>query len=92
MLTTKVSDKYRITLPHIAREKLHISIGDPLEVVIRNDSVVLKPKKLIDTSQSYFWTKEWQEKERQVEADFDAGRFESTQSLEEFFHKIHRRK
>jgi AbrB family looped-hinge helix DNA binding protein len=91
-MTTKVSDKYRITLPSMARRKLHIAVGDQVEVVVRNDGILLKPKKMVDSSQAYFWTKEWQEKERQADADFVKGRFQTAEGLEEFFHKLHRRK
>lgn len=92
MLSTKVSDKYRITLPSAARKELHISIGDPMEVLVRRGVIVLKPKKTIDSSQAYFWTKEWQKKEREVNADFAAGKFQTAENLQEFFRKLHRRK
>lgn len=92
MLSTKVSDKYRITLPSAARRELHISIGDQIEVLVRRSAIVLKPKKMIDSSQAYFWTKEWQKKEREVDADFAAGRFQTAENLQEFFRKLHRRK
>ncbi len=92
MLTTKVSDKYRITLPSVVRRKLHIVVGDQVEVVVRNDGILLKPKKMVDSSQSYFWTRKWQEKEHQVDADFAKGHFQTAENVEEFFRKLHRRK
>lgn len=90
MNITRVSDKFRITLPREAREKLHISVGDPMEVVVEEGQIILKPKKMIDSSQAYFWTKEWQEKEKQVDKDFAEGRFETADSLDEFFEKLRR--
>lgn len=92
MITTKVSDKYRVTLPSMVRRKLHISIGDQVEVLVRHDGILLKPKKMVDSSQAYFWTKGWQGKERQVDADFAKGRFQTAEGVEEFFRKLHRRK
>ena len=92
MITTKVSDKYRVTLPSAARRKLHISIGDHMEVIVKEGVVMLKPKKMIDSSQAYFWVKEWQEKEKQVDTDFTTGKFQTADSLEEFFRKLHHRK
>ena len=37
-------------------------------------SICLTPQVAIDRSQAYFWTKRWQEGERQAEEDFRAGR------------------
>ena len=92
MVTTKVSDKYRITLPSVTRRKLYISVGDLMEVIVREGTIILKPKKMIDSSQAYFWTKQWQEKEKQVDTDFATGKFQTADSLEEFFRKLHHRK
>jgi hypothetical protein len=32
------------------------------------------PKRLVDKDQAYFWTEEWQEKERKVDEDIKTGR------------------
>ena len=32
------------------------------------------PKKLVDKSQAYFWTRKWQEGEREADEDIKAGR------------------
>ena len=36
--------------------------------------MTLTPKKLVDASQSCFWTEEWQEGERKADEDIRAGR------------------
>jgi hypothetical protein len=41
------------------------------------------PKKLIDKSQAYFWTKKWQEGEKEADADIKAGRVKVFDSAEE---------
>lgn len=38
-----------------------------------------------EPSQAYFWTKEWQEGEREAEVDIKAGRVKTFNSLEDFF-------
>lgn len=38
----------------------------------------------IDPDQAWFWTDEWQEKEREADEDFANGRFESYDSVDEF--------
>lgn len=41
------------------------------------------PKKLVDKSQAYFWTKQWQEAEKEADADIKAGRVKTFDSVEE---------
>jgi len=40
------------------------------------------PKKLIDKSQAYFWTKRWQEGEREADEDIKAGRVKTFDSVD----------
>jgi hypothetical protein len=42
----------------------------------------------VDESQSWFWTPEWQEKERAADADFAAGRFRTHESTEAFLEAL----
>jgi hypothetical protein len=41
------------------------------------------PKKLVDKSQAYFWTRKWQEGEREADQDIKAGRVKKFDSVEE---------
>ncbi|MGB6872548.1 MAG: hypothetical protein WBE46_00140 [Dehalococcoidia bacterium] len=41
------------------------------------------PKKLVDKSQAYFWTKRWQEGEREADEDIKAGRVKTFDSVDE---------
>jgi hypothetical protein len=41
------------------------------------------PKKLVDKSQAYFWTRKWQEGEREADEDMKAGRVKDFDSVEE---------
>ena len=71
---TKVTRHGQITLPSEVRRALEIEEGDLVEVEIEEDRIVLTPKRLIDKSQAYFWTPQWQEAEAEAEADIAAGR------------------
>ena len=92
MIATRVNEKYEVAIPSIAREKLHIKIGDPLEVIIEPGCLILKLKDAPDTSQTYFWTKEWQKKEKEIDRDYKAGKYQTAQNVDEFFHKLQRQK
>lgn len=80
----KVTRGGQVTLPAAMRQAAGIEVGDYLEVSLEGGQMVLHPKQIIDKDQAYFWTKTWQEGERQVEEDIKAGRmerFETTDDL-----------
>jgi len=41
------------------------------------------PKKLVDKSQAYFWTRKWQEGERAADEDIKAGRVKTFDSVDD---------
>jgi hypothetical protein len=57
-----------------------------LQVV--DDRAVVTPKKLVDKSQAYFWTEEWQKGEAEAEADVKAGRVKTFDSVEELLEDL----
>lgn len=44
-MQTKVSSKGQVVLPIAIRNQLHIKEGDPLEILVEEERVVLVPKK-----------------------------------------------
>ena len=80
---SKVTRHGQITLPAAVRKKLGIAEGDLIEVMVEGDRAMLLPKKLIDKSQAYFWTKEWQQAEREASEDIKAGRVKTFDTAEE---------
>ena len=49
-------------------QTLNIEKGDYVEVEIDRGQIILKPRKLIDPTQGWYWTKEWQKMEAEVDA------------------------
>jgi antitoxin MazE len=88
---TKVTRNGQLTLPASLRRAVNIEVGDYIEVSVQGDGLLLTPKKLIDKSQAYFWTEEWQEKERRADEDEKAGRVESFESVEDLIADLHKR-
>ncbi len=76
--------KGQVTIPADVRQAARLDEGDLVEVEIVEDGILLRPMKLIDASQAWFWTPEWQEGERQADADIAAGRVIRFESDEEF--------
>jgi len=89
MLLT-VRKNAQITLPASIRRKVHLEDGDILEAEVRGDEIVLKPKKLIDKSQAWFWSKKWQEGEKQAQDDIEHGRVEEFDSVDALLRDLDR--
>ena len=70
----QVRKKAQLTLPLSVRQKLGVEEGDYMDVQVRDGEIVLKVKKLVDKDQAWFWTKRWQEGEKEAEEDIHAGR------------------
>jgi len=83
MPTTKVTRHGQITLPAAVRKQLGIEEGDLVEIDVEDERAVLMPKKLVDKSQAYFWTRKWQEGERAADEDIKAGRVKTFDSVDE---------
>ena len=85
---SKVTRHGQVTLPASVRKELGIEEGDIVEVTMEDDRAVLLPKKLIDKSQAYFWTKEWQEAEKEASADIKAGRVKTFDTAKELIEDL----
>lgn len=70
----KVSPGGQVRIPKKIMERLNISSGDYLDFELKEGTVLMKAKKLIDAEQAWFWSREWQEAEIEVEEDIKKGR------------------
>ena len=76
--------KGQITLPREVREAAHLVEGDPVQVELTSEGILLRPQKVIDSSQAWFWTEAWQAGEKAASADIAAGRTTVHPSTDEF--------
>jgi antitoxin PrlF len=83
--------KGQITLPEHLRAAARLEEGDLLDAEITSDGILLRPQKVIDATQAWFWTPEWQAGEREAEADRVAGRIESFDSGDELINALRSR-
>ena len=63
----KISSQGQIRIPKKFMKTLRIDTGDYIELDIENGHIILKPRKLIDPTQGWYWTHEWQEMEAEVD-------------------------
>ena len=77
----KISPQRQVRIPKKIMQKLNIETGDFVEIDVQQHEIVLKPRKLIDPSQGWYWTKEWQELEsaadKQIELNDVSEQFET---------------
>ena len=85
---SKVTRNGQITLPASVRKQLGVEEGDIIEIEVVDDRATLVPKKLVDKSQAYFWTREWQEGEREAETDIKSGRVRVYGSAKELIQEL----
>jgi AbrB family looped-hinge helix DNA binding protein len=87
---TTVRARGQITLPREIRAEYGIEEGDPVLVEVTEDGILLRPQKVIDSAQAWFWTPEWQAGEREASADVADGRMTRYGSAKEFLGSIGR--
>ncbi|MEO8626157.1 MAG: AbrB/MazE/SpoVT family DNA-binding domain-containing protein [Candidatus Limnocylindrales bacterium] len=88
MALTRVRGKGQVTLPDGIRKAAKLAEGDYLEVTVTGGSVVMRPKKLIDADQAWFWSEEWQRGEREASQDIAKGRTRRSSTAKEFLRTL----
>lgn len=87
-----VRAKGQITLPPAVRAALYVNEGDQLEFAVdENGEVTVRGMRLIPADQAWYWTPEWQAKEREADADIAAGGGTVYHSETEFLESLRER-
>ena len=72
-----------MTLPADLRQRVGARTGDVFVADVEDNLLVLRPKRLIDAEDAWFWTPEWQKGEREADADIKAGRVYRARSVKD---------
>lgn len=91
MARTTLRARGQLTLPEEIRNAAHLAEGDLLDAELTEEGILLRPQKVIDATQAWFWTPEWQAGEREADADDAAGRGETFNSGEELVEALRTR-
>jgi AbrB family looped-hinge helix DNA binding protein len=84
MSSTIVRRRGQLTIPSDIRKAAHLEEGDPVEVELVEDGILLRPRKIIDATQAWFWTPAWQAGEREASLELERGDGETSDSDESF--------
>jgi antitoxin MazE len=74
MELVKVKRNFQITIPQNLRRIIRLTVGDYVELDIKDDTLVIRPVKVVHPDQEYFFTKEWQVKEAEADKDIADGK------------------
>jgi AbrB family looped-hinge helix DNA binding protein len=85
----KISPQGQIRIPQRIMNLLGITKGDYVEVEAEEGHIILKPRKLIDPSQSWYWTPEWQIKEKEADQNLSSGEYRDFDTIEELLEDLH---
>jgi DNA-binding cell septation regulator SpoVG len=62
--------------------------GDNLDISMEDDKIVIKPVLVIDRSQSWFWSKPWQDMEKEADDDIRHGKVQKAKNIKELIQKL----
>ena len=75
-----IRGKGQVTIPADIRRAAHLEEGDPVEVEMVAEGILLRPRKVIDATQAWFWSPSWQAGEHEASAELERGEGESFDS------------
>jgi len=84
LLSAPLRRKGVVTIPQQVRDQLDLHEGDNLLVTVEDGRIVLTPAALIPRDQAWFWTPDWQAKEREADEEITSGGGAIYRSGEEF--------
>ena len=80
-----------LRIPEEVLEHAHLKEGAPVSLHVAEDGRIVIQAEARDPDQWWFWTEEWQKKEREADEDIAAGRISRFYSDEEFTAELERR-
>ncbi|MBI4764525.1 MAG: AbrB/MazE/SpoVT family DNA-binding domain-containing protein [Deltaproteobacteria bacterium] len=87
-MITQLRRRAQVTLPSEVVKKMKLQEGDNLDIAMEEDRIIIKPVLVIDRSQSWFWSKKWQELEKEADEDIKKGRVHKAKNGEELIKKL----
>jgi len=64
----------QITIPKPIVERLNLKDGDNFIIEVENEEIKLKPVLIIEKNQSWYWSKEWQDRIKDADKELKNGK------------------
>lgn len=84
----RLGAKHQVTIPHRISKALRLRKGDHMLMRLLGSRVELIPVRLVPKDQLWFWTPEWQRKEREADEDIAQGKVKEFPSVEELLQDL----
>ncbi len=88
--TIKLGVRGEMRLPKGIARQLKLRQGTKLAIITAGNGIYLVPPQHIPKEQHYFYTDEWQEKERQADKELKAGRVEKFLDVDSLIRNLRR--
>ncbi len=88
----RISKKRQVSIPKKVMDALGLKPGDEVDFEIEKGSAKIIPIKTIKIprEQAWFWTDEWQRKEKEAEKDITSGNYKEYDSVRDLLEDLHR--
>ncbi len=84
----RVGPRHEVTIPRHISKALNLKKGDPILIRLVDHRIELVPAALVPKDQLWFWTPEWQAKEREIDEALARGDFRQSSSVEELIRSL----
>ena len=84
----RIGAKQQVTIPRRISKALGLRKGDHLLVRLVDQRLEMVPASLIPKDQLWFWTPEWQAKEREVDEALARGDYKVAESVDAFLRAL----
>ncbi len=86
--SVRVGAKHQVTIPRRISKALKLRKGDHMLVRLIGRRVELVPASLVPKDQLWFWTRAWQEREREADQDIAAGKVKEFETVDELMRDL----
>jgi len=86
--SVRVGAKHQVTIPRRISRALQLKEGDHMLVRLVDNTLELIPAQVVPKDQRWFWTPEWQAKEREVDEALARGEYREAKSADELIRKL----
>jgi antitoxin MazE len=84
-MVVDLKQKSQVTIPNEVVKKLGLAVGDKLDVVVMDGKIIITPVVIIPKDQMWFYSKEWQDGEKDVDRQVREGKTTKAITMEDLF-------